>query len=98
MSNPDSDRPPELDALARGARREGARDLRWRTEKTPPVARHLGQIGVLGFMIVIPMLIGIYAGRWLDTQLHTGLFFTAPLLMLGAVAGCWWAWRWIQKT
>ena len=34
-------------------------------------------------MIVVPMLIGVFAGRWLDRPFHSGLFWTAPLLMLG---------------
>ena len=32
------------------------------------MARRLAQIGVLGWIIVMPMLIGIFAGRWLDAQ------------------------------
>jgi ATP synthase protein I len=88
----------ESDALLRGARLEGARDLRWRADTAPPVARRLAQIGVLGWMIVIPMLVGVFGGRWLDSRFHTGLFYTAPLLMLGAATGCWLAWRWMQKA
>jgi len=98
MTPPDQDRPPALDALLRGTRRAGARDLRWRGENLPPVASRLAQIGVLGWMIVIPMLVGVFAGRWLDNRFHTGLFYTGPLLMLGAAAGCFWGWRWMQKT
>ncbi len=98
MTQPDKDQTLERDALLRGARLEGARDLRWRSDNAPPVARRLAQIGVLGWMVVIPMLVGVFAGRWLDSRFQTGLFYTAPLLMLGAAAGCWWAWRWMQKA
>jgi ATP synthase protein I len=38
------------------------------------------------------MLCGVFAGRWLDKRFHTGLLYIAPLLMLGAAAGCWWGW------
>jgi ATP synthase protein I len=62
------------------------------------VSRRLAQIGVLGWITVIPMLIGIFAGRWLDRMYHTGIFWTAPLLMLGAAIGCWSAWRWIGSA
>ena len=34
----------------------------------------------------MPMLIGVFVGRWLDRTFDSGLFWTAPLLMLGAVA------------
>jgi ATP synthase protein I len=98
MIRPDKNLDMGQDALLRGARLEGARDRRWRGENAPPVARRLAQIGVLGWMIVIPMLVGVFAGRWLDNRFHTGVFYTAPLLLLGAVTGCWWAWRWMQKA
>lgn len=98
MIAPEQDRGAEPDALVRGARLEGARALRWRHDNAPPVASRLAQIGVLGWMIVVPMLLGVFAGSWLDRRLHTGLFYTAPLLMLGTAAGCWWAWRWMQKA
>lgn len=98
MIPPDKEQTLQADALVRGARLEGARERRWRGDNAPPVARRLAQIGVLGWMVVAPMLAGVFAGRWLDDRLHTGLFYTAPLLMLGAAAGCWWGWRWMQKT
>jgi ATP synthase protein I len=44
------------------------------------------------------MLIGVFAGRWLDRVFNSGLFWTAPLLLLGAVLGCWSAWRWMQNA
>ena len=47
------------------------------------VGRRLAQIGVLGWIIVTPILIGIFAGRYLDARFASGLFWTAPLLMLG---------------
>ena len=37
-------------------------------------------------------------GRWLDVRYGSGLFWTAPLLMLGAALGCWSAWRWMQAS
>ncbi len=61
----------------------GERHRRWLREGDPSVARRLAQIGVLGWIIVTPMLIGIFVGRWLDRTFNSGLFCTAPLLMLG---------------
>jgi ATP synthase protein I len=43
-------------------------------------------------------LVGVFVGRWLDRTLDSGLFFTAPLLMLGAALGCWSAWKWMNST
>jgi ATP synthase protein I len=89
---------PEQDPLFKGIQRRAERFRRWQAEGDPSVARRLAQIGVLGWIIVVPMLIGVFAGRWLDQKFHSGIFCTAPLLMLGAVLGCWSAWKWMQST
>ena len=60
-------------------------------------ARFVGQIGVLGWIIVTPTLIGLFIGRWLDHRLGTGIFWSAPLLLVGVVIGCWSAWRWMHQ-
>ncbi len=94
MSAPGDDEDP----LVRGARLRGERNRRWLRDGNASVARRLGQIGVLGWIIVVPMLIGMFAGRWMDRTFHSGLFWTAPLLLLGAALGCWSAWKWMQTT
>ena len=66
-------------------------------EREPSFAARLGQIGVLGWAIVTPVLIGVVIGRWLDRTFDTGVFFSAPLIMLGAAAGLWTAWRWMHR-
>ncbi len=88
--------PADQDPLVEGVRLRGARHRRWLRDGEPSVARHLAQIGVLGWIIVVPMLLGVFAGRWLDDRLHSGLFWTAPLLMIGAALGCWSAWKWMK--
>ncbi|WP_296713204.1 AtpZ/AtpI family protein [Rhodoblastus sp.] len=90
--------PDENDPLIRAARLSHERDKRARIEGEPSVARRLAQIGVLGWMIVTPTLIGLFIGRWLDRSLNTDLFWTAPLLLLGLGLGCWSAWKWMQKA
>jgi len=88
---------PEEDPLLREVRLRAQRNHDWLKNGEPSVARRLSQIGVLGWIIVTPMLIGVFAGRWLDDKFGSGLFWTAPLLMLGAVLGCWSAWKWMQS-
>jgi len=79
------------------ARRVAERERRFRDDPGPSFASRLGQIGVLGWAIVAPILLGVIVGRWLDWTLRTGIFFTAPLIMLGAAAGLWTAWRWMHR-
>ena len=93
MSEPD-----EQDPLVHAVRRRGERHRRWLREGDPSVGRRLAQIGVLGWIIVVPMLIGMFMGRWLDRMFHAGIFWTAPLLMLGLVLGCWSAWKWMNSA
>jgi ATP synthase protein I len=90
--------PDEQDPLVRGVRLRRERYMQSQRDGDPSVTRRLAQIGVLGWIIVTPMLIGVFAGRWLDRTFNSGLFCTAPLLMLGAVLGCWSAWKWMQSA
>jgi ATP synthase protein I len=94
MIAPRDERHERMDqAAARAAKRDQAA----RAEREPTFAARLGQIGVLGWAIVAPILLGVVVGRWLDGTFHTGVFFTAPLIMLGAAAGLWTAWRWMHR-
>lgn len=86
--------PPQqdvVDAVKQRAERER------KARRLPPIVRQLGQIGVLGWQIVLPVLFGLAIGRWLDHRLGSGIFWTAGLLVVGLVLGCWSAWRWMQR-
>ncbi len=89
---------PEHDPLVTNTRRRTERHQRWLRDGEPTVTRRLAQIGVLGWIIVVPMLIGVFLGRWLDRSFHSGVFWTAPLLFLGLALGCWSAWKWMQDA
>jgi ATP synthase protein I len=97
MSDPDPT-PGHGDPLVRGAQLRAGRRDRWLAEGGASVGSRLAQIGVLGWIIVTPMLAGVFGGRWLDGHFHAGIFWTAPLLMLGAGLGCWSAWAWIKRA
>ena len=60
------------------------------------VARRALERGVLGWTIVLPMLLAVFAGRCLDRTLQTNVFFSGSLLMVGAAIGFWSAWRWMH--
>jgi ATP synthase protein I len=86
----------EPDGLLHTVRRQRQRQQRWLRDGEPSVTRFVGQIGVLGWIIVAPTLIGLFVGRWLDRQFESGVFWSAPLLLIGVVIGCWSAWRWMH--
>lgn len=88
--------PAAPDGLADAVRTQRKRQ-RWSKEGEPSIVRFVGQIGVLGWIIVAPTLIGLFMGRWLDHKFSTGIFWSAPLLLLGVVIGYWSAWRWMHR-
>ncbi|MGJ4906367.1 AtpZ/AtpI family protein [Bradyrhizobium oligotrophicum] len=94
-SKPNGD--PTPDGLTKAVRDRRARWESWRSDGDSSVVRFVGQIGVLGWIIVAPTLIGLFVGRWIDRWLGTGIFWSAPLLLLGVAAGCWSAWRWMHQ-
>ena len=85
------------DIMAAAVRQQRERRQDWLREGEPSMARFVGQIGVLGWIIVAPTLIGLFVGRWLDQKFGTGIFWSAPLLLVGVVIGCWSAWQWMHR-
>jgi ATP synthase protein I len=85
------------DGMADAVRKQQQRRTRWLTEGEASVARFVGQIGILGWVIVTPTLIGLFIGRWLDRTFGSGIFWSAALLVTGVSAGFWSAWRWMHR-
>jgi ATP synthase protein I len=85
--------PPNRERLDKAVKTRQERLARWQREGERSVGHNLAMIGALGWTIVVPTLIGIFAGRWLDRELTSGIFWTLSLLMLGLVFGCTLAWK-----
>jgi ATP synthase protein I len=77
----------------RQARLRGERHARFQREGERPIGKNLALMGSLGWLVVIPALLGIAAGVWLDRTFATGVFWTGALLVAGLAAGCWMAWQ-----
>jgi len=90
--------PQDPDHLAEAARRAAERAALGRADPEPSLGARLGQIGILGWAIVVPILLGLVLGRWLDHRFGTGVFFSAPGIGLGAVIGFHAAWKWMHRT
>lgn len=87
---------PDEDPLVTQARLRRDRRDRWSREGDMPVGRRLAQIGVLGWIFVVPTLAGLFLGRWLDVRFATGIFWSAPMMILGVCIGGWTAWKWMN--
>jgi ATP synthase protein I len=85
------------DRLAGAARRAAERTRRGAEQPEPSLGARLGQMGILGWTIVVPTLIGVVIGRWIDRALGTGIVFSAALIMVGAAIGLWSAWKWMHS-
>ena len=90
--------PEDKDPLVHEVRLRRERRETWLREGDMSIGRRLAQIGVLGWIIVAPMLGGLFAGRWLDRHFASGLFWSAALLMVGLVLGGWFAHKWIDSA
>jgi ATP synthase protein I len=88
------DHPEDLGEAVQ-TRRE--RRARWQEEGERSIGQNLAMIGVLGWTIVIPTLIGVFAGRGLDSEFGSGIFWTLGLLVAGLTIGSALAWRWIHR-
>lgn len=89
---------PDGNSLAEPVRRRSARRERWRREGERPLGHNLAMIGVLGWLVVTPTLIGIFIGRWLDRVAESGIFWTVSLLFAGLCIGCWLAWKRVNQA
>ena len=57
----------------------------------------LGMMGLVGWSVVVPTLLGAALGIWLDKH-HPGKHpWTLALLVVGLAAGCLNAWHWVAK-
>jgi len=79
------------DALEDAVRKRREREAEGRAERS--FARNLAMIGALGWLIVTPAVIGVFAGRWLDRALGGGIMFSSALLFAGVALGGWLAWK-----
>lgn len=93
MDDPDEAAPRFAKQVGAGARRKIA-------------ARHLGPpgvwpgfrtMGLVGWSVVVPTLLGAGLGGWLDARAPGQRSWTLALLVAGLVLGCFNAWRWVSK-
>lgn len=86
---------PETGRLYRAVASRTQRRRRRRREAG--VWASLGMMGLVGWSIAVPTLIGAALGGWLDQRWPTGISWRLTLLVAGVVVGCFNAWHWIWK-
>lgn len=76
---------------------KAARKIKARNYKGSGVWFGIGMMGLIGWSIAIPTLVGAGTGVWLDKHYPGSRSWTLALLVLGLCLGCFNAWRWIAK-
>ena len=84
-------------AFSREIGAKAARKLKARRNATQGVWFGLGMMGLIGWSVVVPTLLGAALGLWLDKR-HPGSYsWTLMLLLSGLGVGCVNAWHWVSK-
>jgi ATP synthase protein I len=83
--------------LAEQVGAKAARKLKAQRNATPGIWFGLGMIGLIGWSVVVPTLLGAALGLWLDQHYPGGRNWTLALMTAGLGIGCLNAWHWVTK-
>ena len=93
----DSKSAKDRTAFSREVGAKAARKLKARRNATPGVWFGLGMMGLVGWSVAVPTVLGAALGIWLDKQPSGQHSWTLALLVAGLAIGCFNAWIWIAK-
>lgn len=74
-----------------------ARKLDARRQPARIVWFGLGMMGIIGWSVTVPTLLGAALGTWLDRHHPAAHSWTLALLVAGLSLGCWNAWHWVSR-
>ena len=84
-------------AFSRQVGVKAARKLKAQRTVSRTIWSGLGMMGLVGWSVAVPTLLGAALGIWLDKH-HTGRHsWTLMLLLIGLILGCLNAWHWVAK-
>ena len=87
----------DRESFARNVTRKAARRREARA-RPPSVLLWMRAIGIVGWSIVVPALLGVIVGRWLDERMDAGtISWTLTLLLVGVVIGIGVAGAWVRR-
>jgi len=88
---------PGRSSLSREIHRKAHLKLKSRQDDAPGIWFGLGMMGLIGWSVAIPTLLGAALGLWLDKRFTGNFPWTLSLLLAGLVLGCMNAWLWIGR-
>lgn len=94
---PESQAAKKSSALAERIDAKAKRMLKARRSRSPEVWLGLGLMGLIGWSVTVPTLVGAGIGVWLDRNYPGSHSWALALLVSGLAVGCINAWHWIAK-
>lgn len=73
------------------------RKLRAQRKATRAVWSGLGMMGLIGWSVSVPTLLGAALGIWLDSRYPAAQSWMLTFLIVGLVIGCVNAWHWVVE-
>jgi ATP synthase protein I len=73
------------------------RKMKARKQAVRSIWSGFAMFGTVGWSIVIPTLLGVAIGLWLDSNYPSGKSWTLMLMIVGLFIGCLNAWHWIAE-
>ena len=97
--NEDGERhvPESRQTLAEEVGANERRKLKARRNPAPGVWFGLGMMGLIGWSVAVPTLLGAALGLWLDKHFGGERSWTLALLVAGLAIGCFNAWHWVAE-
>lgn len=87
----------DRNSFSRTVGAQAARKLKARRNPAPGVWFGLGMMGLIGWSVAVPTLLGAALGAWLDNRYPGSHSWTLMLMVIGLALGCFNAWRWVAK-
>lgn len=97
MSDREENKPAKGKAFSEQIGVKAARKLKAQRQVNQTVWSGLGMMGLIGWSVTLPTLLGAALGFWLDKHYPGGHSWTLALLALGLGLGCFNAWHWVAK-
>jgi ATP synthase protein I len=86
-----------LTQFVRKVAAQETRKIRARRGKNQIIWFGLGLLGLVGWSVVTPTLLGTALGIWIDTQFPSQFSWTIMLMFGGLILGCLNAWHWVSR-
>lgn len=88
---------PERRTFSERVSKKAARRQRARRARRESPWLGLGLFGLVGWSVVLPALLGLALGRWLDAAWPGHVSWTLTLLLAGVLLGCANAWQLVAR-